>query len=195
MKIVVVGVGALGSHLVQAIRNVPAEIHVIDFDSVESKNEASQFHGKPGRGKNKTTAIAQTMSFLWGKTIYKSGVKLAHDNVKQLLGGAGLLVDCLDNAASRLLVQTYARENGIPCVHGALAPNGEYGQVSWGDHFKVDSEVGQGGATCENGLHLPFIMIVSCWLAKAVSDFAVNGLRRGYAVSPSGVQVTTSEKR
>lgn len=194
MKIIVVGVGALGSHLVQAIRNVPADIHVIDFDHVESKNEASQFHGKPGRGKNKTAALAQTMSFLWGKNIGKSGVMLTSTNTKQLLGGAGLIVDCLDNAASRLLVQTYARENGIPCLHGALAPEGAYGQVCWDEHFIIDSEVGQGGATCENGIHLPIIMIVSCWLAKAVSDFVMGGLKRGYAISPSGVQVTTSEK-
>lgn len=187
--------GALGSHLVQAIRNVPADIHVIDFDHVESKNESSQFHGKPGRGQNKTASLAKTMSFLWGKTIGKSGVRLTSDNTNQILGGAGLIVDCLDNAASRLLVQKYAQQNGIPCVHGALAPEGAYGQVCWSEHFRIDSEAGQGGATCENGVHLPFILIVSAWLAKSVSDFVADGTKRGYAISPTGVQVTTSEKR
>lgn len=194
MKIVVVGVGALGSHLVQAIRNVPGEISVIDFDHVESKNELSQFHGKPGRGKNKTAALHQTMSFLWGKSIGKYGVRLTKDNTDQLLGGSSLIVDCLDNAGSRLLLQAYARETKTPCIHGALAPNGAYGQVCWDEHFTIDSEVGQGGATCENGAHLPFIMITSAWLAKSVSDFVLSGIKRGYAISPLGVQVTTSEQ-
>ena len=44
MKIVVVGVGALGSHLLLAARNVPAEWKIVDFDSVEMKNIQSQFH-------------------------------------------------------------------------------------------------------------------------------------------------------
>jgi hypothetical protein len=168
---------------------------VVDFDHVESKNEASQFHGKPSRGKNKTAALCQTMSFLWGKNIGKSGIRLTSDNTKQILGPANLIIDCLDNAQSRTLVQMYARENGVPCLHGALSPNGEFGQVAWSEHFVIDSEVGQGGATCENGIHLPFIMMTSCWLAKAASDFVSGGVKRGYAITPVSVQVTTSEKR
>ena len=46
--VIVVGVGALGSHVVQLLRNADATIRVIDFDKVEQKNVASQFHGKPG---------------------------------------------------------------------------------------------------------------------------------------------------
>lgn len=55
--IVIVGVGALGSHLVQFIRNEQVDIRIIDFDRVEQKNVMSQFHGKPGVGKSKVAAL------------------------------------------------------------------------------------------------------------------------------------------
>lgn len=67
--IVVVGVGALGSHVVQALRNVEATLRVIDFDRVEQRNVASQFHGKPNVGKLKVQSLQQSMKFLFGRDI------------------------------------------------------------------------------------------------------------------------------
>ena len=67
--IVIVGVGALGSHLVQFMRNEKIEIKIIDFDRVEQKNVMSQFHGKPGVGKSKVDALKQAMDFFFKTSI------------------------------------------------------------------------------------------------------------------------------
>src|SRR5215471_3565760 len=122
VMIVIVGVGALGSHLVQFMRNEKIEIKIIDFDRVEQKNVMSQFHGKPGVGKSKVDALKQAMDFFFKRTVQTVGHKLVDNNIDQLLKGATLVVDCLDNGASRKLVQDYVRTHNVPCLHGALAP-------------------------------------------------------------------------
>ncbi len=185
--IVIVGVGALGSHLVQFIRNEKVDIRIIDFDRVEQKNVMSQFHGKPGVGKNKVEALKQTMDFLFKRQLAVVSNKLVVDNIDVLMKGATLVVDCLDNGASRKLVQDYVRKHGVSCLHGALAPGGEFGRAIWDEHFVIDSEVGAGAATCEDGEFLPFIAITAAYLARAIQLFLKDGKKIGFSISPVGV--------
>ena len=188
MLITIVGVGALGSHLVQLIRNEKVDIRVVDFDRVEQKNVASQFHGKAGVGKTKVEALRQAMDFLFKRSIQTNSNKVVHDNVAQVLAGSDLVVDCLDNGASRRLIQDYVRKNNIPCLHGALAAGGEFGRVIWDEHFVVDDEPAGGAPTCEDGEFLPFIAIVSAYLAFAVKAFVVTKQTKkvGFSISPGG---------
>jgi len=186
--ITIIGVGALGSHLIQALRNEDATLKVVDFDRVEMKNVASQFHFKNGVGKKKTDALKQAMQFCYGRKIETVGNKLTADNVEQLLGGADLLIDCLDNGEARRLVQGFARAQGVPCLHGALAANGAFGRVLWTSEFKIDDESGAGAATCEDGEHLPFIQIVASYIAYSAQAFLRHGRKIGYSISPAGVE-------
>ena len=184
--IVVVGVGALGSHLVQFVRNEKVDIKVIDFDRVEQKNVLSQFHGKPGVGKNKTLALQQAMDFFFKRQLTVVGNRLVSENIDALMKGATLVVDCLDNGASRRLVQDYVRKHGLPCLHGALAPGGEFGRSIWDEHFVIDSEVGAGAATCEDGEFLPFIALTAAYMARSVQLFVKDGKKIGFSISPVG---------
>jgi molybdopterin/thiamine biosynthesis adenylyltransferase len=197
MMVTIVGVGALGSHLVQFLRSEKVDLRVIDFDRVEQKNVLSQFHGKPGVGKNKVESLRQTMDFLFKRKIEIVPHKLTTDNVAALLGAsspesspapfsAHLVIDCLDNSASRKLIQEHVRKLGIPCLHGALAPGGTFGRVIWDEGFTIDDEAGMGAATCEDGEFLPFIALVAAYLARAAQEFVASGKKVGYSVSPAG---------
>ena len=184
--ITVVGVGALDSHLVQFLRSEDIDIRVIDFDRVEQKNVKSQFHGKPNVGKLKVDSLKQSMQFLYGRKIDVISHKLVANNVDALLQG-DLIIDCLDNGEARRLVQANVRENDVACLHGALAPDGGFGRVIWDENFTIDSEAGQGGATCENGEFLPFIAITAAYLARAAQIFLNEGKKVGFSISPVGV--------
>lgn len=185
-KVTIVGVGALGSHLVLLLRNLPIQIKVIDFDRVETKNVASQFHGNPHVGKLKVQALQQTMQFMFGRKIDIVSNKLEGSNEEVLLGGSDLIIDCLDNVNSRWLVQHYARKHSTPCLHGGLAAGGVYGVAIWDEHFVLDTASGgEGAPTCENGEDLPFIVGVAAHLAEAVRHFITDGKKHGYSISPS----------
>jgi molybdopterin/thiamine biosynthesis adenylyltransferase len=184
-KVTIVGVGAIGSHVALLLRN-EATLRIVDMDRVESKNVMSQFHGRPGVGKGKVQSLQQSMQLMFGLRIEGIPHRLTEDNQDQLLSGSDLIVDCLDNAKSRIIVQSYARRTGTPCLHGALAPGGQFGQAIWDPAFRIDDESGMGGATCENGEHLPFIAMVSALVAQSAKLFLREGRTVGFQAYPGG---------
>lgn len=184
--ITIVGVGALGSHVAQFLRNV-GTLRVVDFDRVEIKNTQAQFHGKPNVGKLKAQALQQSMSFLFGVKIAANTNKLVPDNAKQLLGGSDLIIDCLDNGEARRVVQGFARTTATPCLHGALAPDGTFGRVVWDEKFVIDNEAPGGAPTCEDGAHLPFIATVSSHIAFSAQQFLLTGKALNFNIFPGGL--------
>jgi hypothetical protein len=148
---------------------------------------SSQFHGRPGVGRHKVAALQQTMDFLFKRGLQTVSHRLVESNVEVLMRDATLVVDCLDNGASRRLVQGYAREHGLPCLHGALAAGGEFGRSIWDEQFVVDDEVGAGAATCEDGALLPFIALTAAYVARSVQIFLRDDRKVGFSISPTGV--------
>jgi molybdopterin/thiamine biosynthesis adenylyltransferase len=179
--ITIVGVGALGSHVAQFLRNT-AKLRVIDFDRVEQKNVLSQFHARSSLGRAKVVALQQTLAFLFGTKIDVVPHQLVDGNAQQLLGNAELVVDCLDNFDARTVIQRFVRNHGVPCLHGALAADGSFGRVIWDEEFSIDGEHAAGAATCEDGAHLPLIGLVACYVARAAQEFLATGQRLGFAV-------------
>ena len=186
-RLVVCGVGALGSTAVHYCRNLDIELRLVDFDRVESKNLAAQWFVKQSVGKNKAEAIRLQLANFYGAKAEAFGVRLAATNAAQLLAGCALAVDCFDNADSRIALADAARAAGMPLVHAALAGDGTFGIVRWDERFVADREDVAGQATCEGGEHLPMIGLVGATLARAIQDFVRTGDRRDYMVSLSGV--------
>ena len=187
MKIVICGVGALGSTAVQYLRNVDAELRLVDFDRVESKNLAAQWFVKQSLGKNKAEAVRLQLANFYGAKAEAMGVRLAPTNAAQLLADCALAVDCFDNADSRLALSTAARAANVPLVHAALAADGTFGLVRWDERFTPDREDAAGQATCEGGEHLPMIGLVGATLARTIQDFVRNDRRHDYMINLSGV--------
>jgi hypothetical protein len=190
MRIVFCGVGALGSTAVLLCRNLPAELCLIDFDRVETKNLSAQGYVKQSVGKNKAEAMKLQLLNFWGRKAEAVGVRLAEHNVAALCEQAGLLVDCFDNQQSRLLLQAYARRAGKPLVHAALAADGTFGLVRWDERFVPDAEDAEGQATCEGGEHLPVIGLVAATLARVIQDFLKDGQRRDAMITLQAVTPT-----
>ncbi len=184
--VTVLGLGALGSHVVQLLRNLNVHIRCVDFDRVEMKNLASQFHAKKSLGASKVRGLQQVMQFLFDRKIEAIPHRLRADNCAALLQDSGLILDCLDNFGARSLVQAHVADSLQPCLHGALAPDGQFGRVIWHEHFVADHEGTQGAATCENGAHLPFIAIVASYMAFSAQTFLEQTGRWAFRCTPVG---------
>lgn len=183
----IVGCGSLGSHCALLLRN-EAALRLIDFDRVEAKNLMSQMHGKIGVGKNKALALDGLLRLTFDIRSIITTTKLTVDNADAVLKGADIVIDACDNADGRRACQVGARAVDVPCLHGGLAANGEYGMVRWDDDFIV-SDASAGVPTCENGEHLPFNAQVAGWMAMAAQRYLRAGEKRGFAVTPTGVMV------
>ena len=187
MRIVICGVGALGSTAALFCRSLAVELRLVDFDRVESKNLSAQWFVKQSVGKNKAEALRLQLANFYGLKAEARGVKLMASNAAQLLDGCDLAVDCFDNADSRLVLSEAARAANMPLVHGALAADGTFGLVRWDQRFVADREDTEGQATCEGGEHLPIIGVMGATLARAIQELVTSGAQHDYMVSLSGV--------
>ena len=189
-RILLCGIGALGSTALQYLRSLEAELRLVDFDRVESKNLAAQWFVKQSLGKNKAEAARMQLSNFYGVKSEAMGVRLRADNAKQLLDGCTLAVDCFDNADSRIALSDASRASNVPLVHAALAADGTFGMVRWDERFTPDREDAEGQATCEGGEHLPMIGLIGATVARTIKDFIAKDARHDYLVSLSGVMRT-----
>lgn len=185
-QIVIVGLGALGSHVAQALRNLKQGLKLVDFDRVEQKNTLAQFHSNMSLRRNKAQAMQQALQGLWGVKVEVVPHKLTDDNARQLLGGSALVIDCTDNIAARACMMKFCREAGIPLLHGAMSADGSFARVIWTDWFKPDAESGD-GATCEDGENLPFHLLAGSTIAVAAKTFLSKGTKTNFDITPSGV--------
>jgi molybdopterin-synthase adenylyltransferase len=184
MRIVICGVGALGSTAAVLCRSLGAELRLVDFDDrVESKNLTAQAYVKQALGKNKAEALKMQLWNFWAVKAEALPVRVVADNVAQVCAGAQLVVDCFDNRAGREVLSAHARATGLPLVHAALSGDGTFGLVRWDERFAADAEDEVGQATCEGGEHLPFIGLLAAALARAIQDFVKDGRRREAIVS------------
>ncbi|MBI2927966.1 MAG: ThiF family adenylyltransferase [Verrucomicrobia bacterium] len=188
MKILFCGGGALGSHALFLARELEHELAVIDFDRVETKNLAAQWFVKQMVGKNKATALKLQLLNFYDVKIRDHAVKLTPLNVDTLLGSAGLVVECFDNAESRRLVQDFVRARQKPCVHAGLAANGEFGVVRWDKDFVIDAEDAAGQATCEGRGFLPLIVRLSGALVASIQFFLTDGRQVNWNISPRNAE-------
>ncbi|HEY8097445.1 MAG TPA: ThiF family adenylyltransferase [Methylobacter sp.] len=186
-KVIILGVGALGSHVTYLLRN-EADLKVCDFDRIEMKNVLAQFHFKGSVSKNKAIALKDGIKFLFGKVIEAVPYKFDLNNVKEICSNTDLVIDCFDNGESRRLVQDYCHINRKPCLHGALSADGTFGRVIWNEEFRIDDEPKSGTPTCEGGEHLPFISIVSGFIAKAAQEFLTSKKKVSYNVYSGGAK-------
>jgi len=187
MRIVICGVGALGSTAALFCRNLEAELAFVDFDRVESKNVMAQCFVKASIGKNKAEALKAQMLTFYGIKCESFGVKLSETNVEQLCGRADLILDAFDNAKSRMVLSEFARKSGKALVHAAVSGDGTFGIVRWDERFVPDAEGKEGQATCEGGEHLPLIGVLGSSIARIVQDFAKDGTKRDVMVNLRGV--------
>jgi molybdopterin/thiamine biosynthesis adenylyltransferase len=189
--VVIVGVGALGSHVALLGRNWETHLRVIDFDRVESKNTQSQFHTRMGQGKNKAKALQAAMQGMWGVKLDAHSVMIGSTNREVMFKHADLIIDCTDNFSAREHIQEYVKEHNIPCLHGCLSADGQMARVVWTEDFKPDKEDVEGEATCEDGANLPFHALAGAFIAQLAQRFLEDGTKQSWQLTPFSMQRLT----
>jgi len=182
--VVIVGLGALGSHLTLFGRNWEVHLRGIDFDKVEMKNTQSQFHSRMGSGKNKAMALKAALQGMWGLQMDAHSVKLGTTNQEVMFKHADLVIDCTDNFKAREIIQEYAAKYGLPCLHCCLSAGGDLARIVWTEHFAPDKEDAEGEATCEDGQNLPFHALAAAMTAQIVQRFLKDEVRQSWQLTP-----------
>jgi PRTRC genetic system ThiF family protein len=112
-KIIVIGCGGNGSHLVSDLARLVStlpqhiEIVLVDGDAVEAKNLVRQHFAEPDQGKNKAQVLAARYGNAYNVPIGYVPEYLTQDNKARVFGKLGrptLFITCTDNLKSRKIV-------------------------------------------------------------------------------------------
>jgi molybdopterin/thiamine biosynthesis adenylyltransferase len=98
-------------------------ITIVDFDSVELTDLNRQIlYSEDEIGQRKVAVAQRRLSRLNPLVqITPVSAKITEENVTGLISGAQVVVDGLDNSASRLLVNSACVEQGIPYIYGGVS--------------------------------------------------------------------------
>ena len=128
--VTVVGCGGLGSPVLTYLTAAGVgTIKIIDCDTVSESNLNRQFlHWESDIGRKKTdSAREKLLSFNPEAEIVACPVYVDEENKDALVRGSDVVVDCVDNIETRLLVNRACLRQNIPLVEGGVS--GFFGYV------------------------------------------------------------------
>jgi molybdopterin/thiamine biosynthesis adenylyltransferase len=122
-KVTIIGLGGLGSVVSLYLAGAGIEnLRIVDHDKVGLEDLQRQvLYNEKDIGKNKVSVAAKRLSERNSLTrIEAKAEKFNERNAESLIRGSDLVMDCMDNAESRLLLNRKCFEMGIPFVHAAV---------------------------------------------------------------------------
>lgn len=122
-NVVVVGLGGLGSScaIYLAVAGV-GHLRLVDKDIVELSNLNRQIlHWDRDIGKSKVLSAWEKLKELNGDIeVQPYPVELSEENIEEILQGADVVIDCLDDFPTRFLLNSVCVRRGLPLVHSAV---------------------------------------------------------------------------
>ena len=149
-RVLVVGAGGLGSPVALYLAAAGiGTIGIVDPDTVSLSNLQRQvMHGTPDIGTPKADSARRAMQRINPEVrVETHPVFLDRDNAPDIIGEYGMVVDCTDNMAARLVIDDTCRALGKPYVYGAVRRFGGQifthlpGTMGYRDIFSPDPSV------------------------------------------------------
>jgi hypothetical protein len=178
-RIVVCGVGALGSPLVDNLtRHGAKNLVIVDKDRVEEHNIGTQVFERGEIGGWKADVLASRVFRSTGTEIEGVSKELTAQNIAKFTRRADIVVDCFDNSASRRLVSDWCRDKSLACLH--LGVNIDYGEVKWNENYLVPNDVEVTGA-CDYPLARNLLLFVVALGSEALLRYLWRGEKRDFS--------------
>ncbi len=131
-KVFVAGAGGVGNFITYFLTSVGiGHIYIADFDKIEISNLNRQFlYNINDIGKYKVFVLSNKLSNVNPNTnIFPINQKLTKENIKYIIPkGIELIIDCVDNWETKLLLNEYSVKSKIPLAH--LGVSGCKGQTA-----------------------------------------------------------------
>lgn len=130
-KVVVIGAGGIGSYvLTQLVEAGVGNLRIVDYDIVSESNLNRQFlYHENDIGKLKINIAKERLTQI-NSTINIEAVmkRVDRDNINDIIADYEIVVDCVDNIETRMLVNDACLENNLILVEAGV--KGFYGFVT-----------------------------------------------------------------
>lgn len=130
-KAVIIGCGGLGGYLVEELARLGVgNLVLIDSDVIEEHNLNRQLLSSADVLNRAKVEVAAERVHSINPAVNVTALKTVffHDNGRELVQGADVVLDGLDTIPARMELAQICHEMSIPLVHGAIG--GWYGQVA-----------------------------------------------------------------
>lgn len=121
--VLIAGVGGLGSPVAIYLASAGVgRLTLVDWDTVELSNLNRQIlHWEADIGEQKVISATRKLEKLNSTVEVNShAVRITPENCSGLLQGADLVMDCMDNMATRFILNEGCVKAGIPLIHGGI---------------------------------------------------------------------------
>lgn len=191
LRIAICGVGALGSHLADALAKMGAShLLLVDKDKVESRNLGTQIFGLDDVGTSKVEALRNRLFCETSQEVKIVNKELTEKNVAKLLEKPQMVIDAFDNSASRKVLQEYCRSEAIDCLHAGV--NDQYGEVVWNEKYVVPSDVGLD--VCDYPLSRTLVLLVVAATAETIMQYLIGGEKNNYSMTLGDLKINKEER-
>lgn len=127
----IVGCGGIGGHVIMSLTRFGiGKLTLVDGDVFTKSNLNRQiFCAEHTLMQHKATATKAALSEINSEVAVRAcDVMLTAENACEILAGHDVVVDCLDNIPSRLILEDACEAVSIPFVHGGI--DGFFGQIT-----------------------------------------------------------------
>jgi molybdopterin/thiamine biosynthesis adenylyltransferase len=123
-SVAVVGLGGLGGQAALTLARLGiGRLLLLDADRFDETNLNRQaFCETAALGRLKSERAAEAIAAVNPAVdVVARAARIGHENAGELLAGADVVLDALDNVADRFALEQGSRELGVPLVHAAVA--------------------------------------------------------------------------
>jgi len=159
--VLIAGCGGTGGHAAALLARMgTGRLILVDPDRFDESNLNRQmFCSIDTLGVYKTVAAADAISRI-NPAVVTTSVTEPVEESGRLLTGSSIVLDCLDNAGSRLRLASMCREAGVPLIHGAAGM--AMGQVAVElPHTAIMEHLYPHGTTADTTRHSTFSFSVA----------------------------------
>lgn len=127
-RVTVIGVGTIGSWLVQILARMQVNMNIFDHDTIEEHNLTTQVYGVADIGKTKVAAVLEQLAVIQPENRH-AGFEIEYDGSDIETIGSNLIISCVDSLDARRSIAQMLIEKGIgiPIVDGRVGR--EQGEV------------------------------------------------------------------
>lgn len=183
MKIIVAGLGAIGSNLLLELARTHQNLSFIglDYDKVEERNLKTQIYFLDHISMPKAKAAGIVLN-RYHRTVKYTPIDFKIDHPSQIgkfiqLNTEDLVLDCFDNTASRKI--TCDLKANI--LHIGFSP--QYtAEIIWNENYSVPNDV-QGLDICELSEACSFIHFTASLSSMVITDFLEKGIKNNFIIT------------
>ena len=189
MNIAICGLGAIGSRVALELARIAQPDYIlIDDDRVKAKNIANQGYLVRHVRFMKTAALAYMIFEISPSSrVAMIEKRLTSLNARKFLSGADLVVECFDNAESKMAVSRYSAAR---CLHVGM--NVGYGGIRWDDENYTVSDSDSAPDICTSDLNPGMAQFVAAATVSVITNYLQNNIATNLSIAISNFHVIAS---